>query len=267
MSLRYNPEQVRGVLKLSESEKNYQLSRIFPSKDLAYYIEQYWIVRWDLRNKEPHLQENIPHPCVHLVLENNNSRIVGVVTGKYSYYLVDKGKIFGFKFRPGGFYPFVQKPVSVLTDRTVPVNEIFNVDYEEFKNNILSCTEDAAMVDIAEDFLRSCLPSHKDKNIAKINNIIDAISTDRGITQVEQLASLFNIEKRKVQRLFNIYVGVSPKWVIKKYRLHEILERLEEQGNIDWQQLITELGYFDQAHFIKDFKQFVGKSPTTYLKM
>lgn len=75
MVLEYNREKVRGVLNLSDSERNYQLSRILPSGDLAFYVEQFWIVRWDLRGKKPHLQENIPHPCVHLVLEKNKSRL------------------------------------------------------------------------------------------------------------------------------------------------------------------------------------------------
>lgn len=262
--MRYNPEQVHGVLKLSESEKNYRLSRIFPSDDLACYIEQYWIVSWDLRNRKPHLQENIPHPCVHLVLEQNKSRIVGAVTRKYSYRLSGAGKIFGVKFRPGGFCPFVNRPVSGFTDSQLPVGEVFGVNNETFINDILSCHEDTAMVAIAEDFLRSRMPLHLDKNIEKVNHIIETISSSRWITRVEQLVSSLKIEKWMLQRLFNTYVGVSPKWVIRKYRIHEILERME-QGDLDWHQLITDLGYFDQAHFIRDFKEFVGKPPTEYL--
>lgn len=252
-------------MKLSESEKKYQLSRIYPSEDLAYYVEQYWIVRWDLRNNKPHLQENIPHPCVHLVLEYNNSRVVGVVTRKYSYYLSDVGKIFGIKFRPGAFYTFVNSPVSGFTDRSIPVNKVFDVNSEIFTDSILSYNEDADMVSLAEDFLRTRIPPHVDRNIEKINDTIYAVNADRSITQVEQLASKVKIEKRTLQRLFNTYVGVSPKWVIRKYRLHEILERMEED-DVDWRQLITELGYFDQAHFIKDFKEFVGKPPTKYFR-
>ncbi len=66
--------------------------------------------------------------------------------------------------------------------------------------------------------------------------------------------------------MFKQYVGVPPKWVIKRYRLHEIAGELVENQEADWAQLAADAGYFDQAHFIKDFKQIVGQAPSAYLK-
>ncbi|OGT82319.1 MAG: hypothetical protein A3J35_06165 [Gammaproteobacteria bacterium RIFCSPLOWO2_02_FULL_52_10] len=263
MAIVYNSEKVRGVLNLSESEKNYQLARILPSKELSFYVEQFWIVRWDLRNKKPHLQENIPHPCVHLVLEKNKSRIVGIVTRKYSYCLQDAGKIFGIKFRPGGFYPFLNSAVAEFTDSNLSMHDVFD-DCENFINTVLDENADEAMVNYAEKFLCSKLPAQKDNNIEKINNIIAKIETDRCITKVDNIVTISGINKRTLQRLFYKYVGVSPKWVIKKYRLQEVLEKFEN-GNVDVQDMIYELGYFDQSHFIRDFKAFIGKSPHMYM--
>lgn len=70
--------------------------------------------------------------------------------------------------------------------------------------------------------------------------------------------------KRSLQRLFNDYVGVSPKWVIRRYRLHELLERVHSGAEPDYAQLALELGYYDQAHLINDFRSIVGYSPTQY---
>jgi len=261
--VRYNRGKVRGVLKLSDSEKNYRLSRIFPSKELGFYVEQFWIVRWDLRNKKPHIQENIPHPAVHMVLEKNNSRIVGAVTRKYSYCLKDAGKIFGVKFRPGGFYPFINSPVSKFTNSSMSLKEIFE-NCDDLINEVLENKEDEMMVRCAEEFLCSQIPPEKDYNIEKISKIIEKIEADRSITRVENIVSFFGVNKRTLQRLFHVYVGVSPKWVIKKYRLHEVLEKFEN-GFVDIQDIIYELGYFDQSHFIKDFKEFTGIAPHKYL--
>jgi AraC-like DNA-binding protein len=74
----------------------------------------------------------------------------------------------------------------------------------------------------------------------------------------------FHINKRTLQRLFNQYVGVSPKWVIQRYRLQDALEQLAEGETDDCAQMALNLGYFDQAHFIKDFKMLVGKPPVKY---
>ena len=67
-------------------------------------------------------------------------------------------------------------------------------------------------------------------------------------------------------RQFTRYVGVSPKWVIQRYRLHEALERLERGAEVDRVELALTLGYFDQAHFVRDFKRFVGVSPGDYAR-
>src|SRR5947207_836012 len=78
------------------------------------------------------------------------------------------------------------------------------------------------------------------------------------ITRVDDIVCCLNLKKRTLQRLFSQYVGVSPKWVIKRYRLHEVAARLAEGEVIDSAEIALELGYFDQAHFIKDFKAIVG---------
>jgi len=81
---------------------------------------------------------------------------------------------------------------------------------------------------------------------------------------VEQLVEQFGIPKRTLQRWFNQYIGVSPKWVIRRYRMHEAIDFIER--GMELSQLAMELGYFDQAHFNKDFRAAVGKSPKQYVK-
>jgi len=99
-----------------------------------------------------------------------------------------------------------------------------------------------------------------------INEIVDSIIAHREITKVDDIVSRLNPNKRTVQRLFKQYVGVSPKWVIKRYRLHEVAERLAGSEVVDWPEIVLELGYSDQAHFIKDFKTIVGRTPAEYAK-
>jgi AraC-like DNA-binding protein len=70
--------------------------------------------------------------------------------------------------------------------------------------------------------------------------------------------------KRSLQRIFSEYVGQSPKWVIQRYRLHEAIERFRSGDVLDWAQIALDLGYFDQAHLINDFKAMVGYTPTQY---
>ena len=84
---------------------------------------------------------------------------------------------------------------------------------------------------------------------------------------MDDLVIRAGIGKRSIQRIFNEYVGVSPKWTIRRYRLHEVIEKVNSGGRPAWAELALELGYFDQAHFINDFRSIVGYSPTQYQRL
>lgn len=71
---------------------------------------------------------------------------------------------------------------------------------------------------------------------------------------------------RSLQRLFAEYVGASPKWVLRRARLHEAAARAEEEAGIDWAALAADLGYCDQAHLTRDFTAAVGAPPAKYAR-
>lgn len=260
-----NVGEPRGILNPVMGKQKFQLSLYAPAQDLAGFIEHYWIVDWDLRGQEPYLSETLPHPCVHLTIEQDQSRIVGVVKSRFSYLLTGMGRVFGAKFRPGAFYPFIKAPLSTFTDRSISLQDVFGVESDALEQTMLSQRDREAMVALMEDFLRARHPE-PDENIAFIRQVVDLVIARREITRVDDVVSQFGTNKRTLQRLFSQYVGVSPKWVIKRYRLHEAAERMAAGEVIDWPQLALDLGYFDQAHFINDFKTIVGKAPAEYTK-
>jgi AraC-like DNA-binding protein len=260
-----NLGKARGILNPGAGETKFQLSRHAPAQDRGYFVEHYWIVTWDLRDQEPYIQETLPYPSVHMVIEKGKSRIVGVMTGKFSRRLENKGRVFGVKFRPGAFYPFVKAPVSRFTDASISFWEAFGVDSQGLEAAVLSETDQADMVALVEAFIRKRLPE-RDEQVVLINQIVDRIIADRAIVKVDDVVSRFNLSKRTMQRLFRQYVGVSPKWVIKRYRLHEATEQFADGNSSDWAKLAVDLGYFDQAHFIKDFKTIVGRTPAEYVR-
>ena len=98
----------------------------------------------------------------------------------------------------------------------------------------------------------------------KIGAIVEEIATDRSLTTVDIVGRRFGISPRSLQRLFSRYIGVSPKWVINRHRLHEVVDRLAKGETVDWTRLALDLGYFDQAHFIRDFKAIIGRTPGDY---
>lgn len=251
----------RGILHPERGEKNYRLQRHLPSDDLRFFIEHYWSVQWDVR--EPRVQETLPHPSVHCVVEKGNSRILGIVTGKFTRVLEGSGWVFGIKFRPGAFYPFVKFPVSRITGKQLTLEKVFPSTGGAFEHEMLALNDEIKKIACAEDFLRSCLPA-KDETVEFIHRIVERMMNDKSIVNVDQIADAFSVNMRRLQRLFMRYVGVGPKWIIMRYRLHEAVAHLNEGPAADLVHLALDLGYYDQAHFIKDFKRIVGMTPAAY---
>lgn len=216
-----------------------------------------------MRETGPLVQENLPFPSVHIVFEKGNTKIFGVVSGKFSKALEGKNRVFGIKFRPGAFYPFYRKPISGFTDKTLTLEEVFGIPSLPLEEEVFSMDSEEELVRFAEKFLYERLPE-EDKIVETINRIIEEISNKREIVKVEDIVEFYGLNKRTLQRMFQQYVGVGPKWVINRYRMFEILDRVSERT--DWADLALELGYFDQSHFIKDFKRMVGLSPEEYSK-
>lgn len=257
----------RGILRNGVAAgQRYRHDRYPPSPDLEPYVEHYWSVRWDLRDRSPERVETLPHPSVHLVFERDGkSRICGVTRGKFATQLDGDNRLFAVKFRPAGFYPFAGTSVSSFVDRAVPLDEVFGAACSAVEAAIVTAPEDASRIAIVEEFLRERRP-RLDENVERISNIVYAVMQDRGILKVAHLAERSGMNTRTLQRLFAEYVGVSPKWVIQRYRLHEAAERLAADGSVSQSTLAAQLGYSDQSHFVRDFKAVVGTSPLAYAR-
>jgi len=254
----------KGLLNLSVADGRVRLARYLPGDEVGFFVEHYWIVRWDLRGQAPFVAETLPYPSVHLVLECDNSRVVGVPRGKFLQILRGEGLVFGVKFRPGGFHPFVGGPIARLTSKTVEAATLLQYAPTLEAQVLAVAAEDRLMLARAETLLGEHLPG-RDAQIPLLTDIVDSVATDRTIVRVEQLVAQFGLAKRTLQRLFHEYVGVTPKWVIQRYRLFEAAEQLAA-GHTDGVRVAHELGYFDQAHFIRDFQALVGRSPLEFAR-
>jgi AraC-like DNA-binding protein len=236
----------RGILNPEAARRHFRLERIPPSEDLAHLVERHWIVEWDL--DEPFTQEIVTHPSVNMVFEDP-AFIHGVFTGRFRRELTGSGHVIATKFRPGGFHPFHPVPAHTLTNAAIPVSDVFGSFHP---------------TEVGE--IEAGLRAHgwqDDPRVGEIVALHTALLTDPAITRVEDLCALAGCSKRTLQRLFREYVGVTPKWVLERIRLHEAAERMAD-GEGDWAGLALDLGYFDQAHFIKAFKAVVGRSPADY---
>jgi AraC-like DNA-binding protein len=256
----------RGVLRPPPAPGDFSHGRYAAPEILSWFLEHYWTVRWDLGDHPPQIRETLPHPNVHMVIEQGRSAISGPHSGRFTRVIEGRGSVFGIKFKAGGFYPFVNKPIALIADRTISLSEVFGSAAIRFESELLAIEDDAGRMAIANEFLSARAPA-PDPLTAQAAAIVASIVDDRSVTKVEQLVDRHAVSKRALQRLFQQYVGVGPKWVINRFRLHEALEQLANGVPTDWATIALDLGYFDQAHFIRDFKQLIGRTPAEYARV
>ena len=275
------PAQVgppRGVLQADVPRgEAFFHQRLAPPLEFAAWVQHYWYVQWDLRDAQPSTAETLPHPSCYLVFEHDLERptqdacvlqraeVSGVNTGKFSRVMQGHGRVFGLKFKPGGLHPFLQASVSTLTDRVVPAAQVFGQSILLLAAQLRLLETPEAMAAATSDYFAAHLPE-PDTHVELSTRLVQTIFDDPSILTVETLAERSGLSVRSLQRLFKNYVGASPKWVIRRYRLHELLERFHSGDVFDGAQLALDLGYADQAHLINDFRELAGYSPHQYIR-
>ncbi|CAN5339281.1 hypothetical protein BH09MYX1_BH09MYX1_14680 [soil metagenome] len=161
------------------------------------------------------------------------------------------------------FQPLLCASMSTLTNRVVPISRVFGSEADAWSRAVHSVPDVAAKIALAEAFLVSRLPPWK-ADVARLRDLVERMAIDRSLLRVEDVAAVASLDVRALQRAFRTYVGVSPKWVIGRYRLHEAAEQLKSVHPPALAELAASLGYADQAHFARDFKLVVGRTPRTF---
>ncbi|MFD7404090.1 DUF6597 domain-containing transcriptional factor [Streptomyces sp. NPDC059866] len=258
----------RGIVDPSGLLNRVRFRRHEPTEPLRRYVEWYWLIDWDL--PEPYASRIVPHPAVNLTFQWDEDEgppygeLTGVALGLYTRKLTGRGRVCGAKFRPGGFRPYAPgEPVSHWTGRASPAQEVFQQATEDIARSVVTPADDRARVAALDAFLLS-LPHAPDPQADLAMDLVQRIRADRAVRRVGDFARGQGLSVRALQRLFSAYVGVSPKWVILRYRIHEALELAGTRRDVDWAALAADLGYADQAHLVRDFTTTVGVPPTAY---
>ncbi|CAD5962744.1 MULTISPECIES: AraC family transcriptional regulator [Streptomyces] len=261
----------RGIVDAPDLFTRVHFRRREPAPALRPYLEHYWLIDWDL--DQPYAAHVVPHPSVNLVVQRYEAgesareragyaEVAGIGLGLFTRKLTGRGRVCGVQFRPGGFRPFApEHALSDLTGRQVDAAEVLRTPPP------LGAVLDPADEDARVAALDACLLAlepRPDPQATLAMELADRVRTDRSVCRAGQLARDTGLTPRSLQRLFSAYVGVGPKWVILRYRIHEALERAESDPAVDWARLAADLGYSDQAHLVRDFTATVGVPPTAY---
>lgn len=256
-------QDVHGLVKSWERGRSFHLERVPPSPELEHIIDRHWIVEWDLREREPFVQETLPHPSLNLVFEPDGAWVYGVPTALDRRTLRGQGWAIGTKFRPGAFTALTDIEASRLTDDRISLASAFGAAATQLHPGASPQNDPSATIADVEGLLAP-LAAVEDPSLKLVQEVIESMRRLPPDVRVEEIAALHHIAPRTLQRLFRRYVGVSPKWVLKRLRIHLAIERLTALHPPTWTDLALDLGYYDHAHFIRDFRLVVGRSPAKF---
>lgn len=249
------------------------VQRTTGAPDLAAWVEYHWTLRWDMPHDTVFRSSVVPGPACNISVEYGVSRpeaagetvvVTGVATRRFDTAISGRGWVHGVKMRPGGLAALTGIDGRSLTDRTAPAADLLPQSVPDALLMIAADTDPAEATSMAEEALRPLAPSAADPCYDLLLTLVADMLNDRSLLRVDDLAQRHHLSKRAIQRLFLRYIGVGPKWVLARYRMHDVVTALDDGYDGSLADLASSYGWYDQAHFGRDFTALVGVAPSRY---
>lgn len=243
------------------------LRRYAPPPWLADVVRRFWVPVWALPDGEVSVQRVLQYPVCQVVVGSDGGLLVGPHRGLGTERLTGSGWAVGAMMQPAAGLALAGGPVTTLTDvrrdlATVPgldgagllaaVAEVMGPGPSDVERQQEACGLVAAA-------LAALAPVDDEGRL--VNAVVEYVEGAREVHRVSQICAKFDIGERALQRLTGRRIGLSPKWLVQRRRLHDAADRLRRDGEVDLARVAAELGYADQAHFTRDFRTVTGLTP------
>jgi hypothetical protein len=251
-----------------------------PHPDLTSFVKCYWTLEVPPQ-KDVQKQLIIPDGCIEMIfiLGDDVKRYTGdhefilqpreMILGQItdSFFVEPTGYVnsFAVRFYPYGFANFVDTPINQLANKETPLHQLFGQHgANSLGQSIRKASTSDERIKIAEAFLLSQLNDKRTiDNIVK--STIDAILLTGGSTSINSILKNDLSKRRQLERKFAKQVGISPKQLGKVIRMQSVLKILLNRQSQNLTDIAYESEYYDQAHFVKDFKEFTGITPKDFV--
>jgi AraC-like DNA-binding protein len=276
-------EDARGIVDPAHLQRTAQLSRYPAGTVLQGLVDRFWAVTWALPPGGEHEQAVLNHPGANLYVGVREPGVVepgglhapleASLEGPHRFLtrrrLAGTGWTVAAMTTPGGLGAFVRVPARTLTDRTVPLDRpLLDVDGSALIAEVAApgpVEERVAALRTALERVVHTMDADRVAAAREVAAVARVAETDRSVRRVEDLSALAAVTERTLQRMFAEHAGLTPAWVIRRYRILEAAEQARLHGvEVGWADLAADLGYSDQAHLVRDFRAHLGTTPAAY---
>lgn len=188
------------------------------------------------------------------------------ISGQHNSYIfieADHSSNMAIKFKLGGAAPFFNFAIAQLNNKVQQVEIFLGDKIENTRKKIIDEKIVSRKFLLIEQFLENAIRKEYVFD-SPFHSVLEELSANPDHVTVKKLADKMKISQKHLITLFNKQVGLNPKALIRIFRFQKVILELEKQNKIDWMQVSTDCGYYDQAHFIKDFYTFSGIKPSGY---
>lgn len=236
-----------------------------PHPALAPYVQCYWSI---VSSSHALINHVLPDGCVDVIFTMTADECVAEVVGTMQAAIhvpVDVlTTAIGVRFKPAGALPFLRLPMHELTDSTLHLNELWGTAGDHLAEYIHTAPTIAAKITQLENALLQQVICVPDLDVLTLD-ALHTIRHAKGHISVRSLTTHLALSERQLERRFSQQTGLSPKMFARMIRFRTAAMLLQQQPTRPLQDLVHEIGFYDQAHFIHDFKAFSGLTPTEYL--
>jgi AraC-like DNA-binding protein len=234
---------------------------------LSSYADLLWLAEG---YAQPHSCERLlPTGNMDMVLSLDGERGRDTVSGAQSHFtILDTSRplsLIGVRFRAGGGFPFFGVPAGELHNLCVPLDALWGTAAAQLREQLHEARTAAARFDILEQVLLQRLRAGRLRSPV-VRYAIGRFKDPTQDTSVAAVVERTGFSQRHFIATFRDEVGLTPKVFARITRFRRVIDSLRDSSNVDWSALALECGYFDQAHFIHDFRDFAGISPSVYLQ-
>jgi len=233
------------------------MSTLHSNKQLPYYnlvdfIDAYWMVE----NKTDKSIEIpiVPDGCIDIICKNGELILVGIMEVASLISIKPSDHYFGIRFKPAIIASLLDKDVSKFNDKILPLESIDATLYENLQDKM----QDTDKLDKLFEKL------FKDINFDKrIIRAVQMIKSNGGNISIDELCKKTKLGNKQLERLFTIHVGLTPKKFARIIRFFHTHKHLTKEGITNLCAKVLKHGYYDQAHFNREYKLLTGLNPTS----
>ncbi|NGF57039.1 helix-turn-helix transcriptional regulator [Parapedobacter sp. SGR-10] len=166
-------------------------------------------------------------------------------------------------FRPHGAYRLLGIPQDLLTNACSSLNTLLGHQINEVLAKLEDQSHDhLAVLRILQEWLLMRLGQNTDKQSGRVSFICQKIMAHSGTLPIKELNRMSCMSKRSMEQYFKEQVGLSPKTFSRIIRFNQAYKQLQNSEQTDWMEIVERFDYFDQSHFIHEFKRFFGYTPS-----